>query len=307
MSMTTNSINRTCIGCKEIMPSRGELYRHYYVCEEHLNMFKGSPYEKRVREAYKRYNGDLKVLSTVCLGCYEHFPSRDNFYEHYRDCNEAKKVVKRPVGKEITRNKAVENTLKTCQACETTFASRNDLHRHYAICERNLEQYKGTDYYDQMKRLWDFCENDTHTIQTTCPGCYEKFKNHGELSRHRFVCDIWLTPSKAKQLLPDSAEYVKEKPIEKKVENSEKRIKEAPKSILKKTTIDPTPQIKEIPPEEPMSPKEEVVQESTQDNNLYVPIQIQEIFIEIHGKPYYVPMQVVKAVAYPVIEKTTTP
>lgn len=295
--MNTSSINRTCIGCKEILPSRGELYRHYYVCEDHLNMFKGSPYEQRVRQAYKRYNGDLKTLSTVCLGCYKHFPSRDNFYDHYRECNEAKKVVKRPVGKEVTHNKNIENTLKTCQACETTFASRNELHRHYAICERNLEQYKGTDFYDQMVKLWDFCENDTHTIQTTCPGCYEKFNNHGELSRHRFVCDIWLTPSKAKPM---------ETTVDKKVNAVPKKEEKALKPILKKTTIDPTPQVKEIPviPAIPDPQEEEESEKAPEDTNLYVPIQIQEIFIQIHGKPYYVPSQIVKAIAYPMVEKT---
>lgn len=285
MSLTTNSVNRTCIGCKEILPTRAELYRHYYTCEDHLKMFEGSPYEQRVREAYKRYNGDLETLSRVCLGCYKDLPSRDAFYNHYRTCEDAKKVIKRPAGKKPTRNKAMENTLKTCQACETTFASRNDLHRHYAICERNLEQYKGTDYYEQIIKHWEYCNHDTHTIQTTCPGCYEKFKNHGELSRHRFVCDIWLTPAKAKPLNPESTKA------------PEKQVP-PPKPILKKTTIDPTPQVKEIPQEEaPNTPT---------DNNMYVPIQIQEIFITIHGKPYYVPSQIVQAVAYPVVEKTTS-
>ncbi len=289
MSMITSSINRTCIGCKEILPTRAELYRHYYVCEDHLNMFKGSPYEKRVREAYTRYNGDLETLSTVCLGCYDHFPSRDAFYDHYRICKEAKKVVKRPAGKQVTQNKKMETTLKTCQACEITFASRNDLHRHYAICERNLEQYKGTDYYEQMIRLWDYCEHDTHTIQTTCPGCYEKFKNHGELSRHRFVCETWLTPSKAKP-----------------VDTVPKKQEKAPKPILKKTTIDPTPQVKEIP-SIPDPQVEEESEKAPEDTNMYVPIQIQELFIQIHGKPYYVPSQIVKAIAYPMVEKTEAP
>lgn len=322
MATLKESTNKTCIGCKQVMPSRNDLYKHYYVCESYLDIFRGSTYEINTREAYKRMNGDVDKLITTCIGCFTCFPDSESFFTHYTSCNKAKKIIKKPADKELYKN----NVLKTCQECGANCNTRNELRRHYMICDKNHELYKGTAYYTQIKAHLAYCKHNPSRIHQTCPGCQKTFHGFNELSNHRHVCSAWIQPGQEKQTQNKPGK--KEKPIQIRSPIQEQTIQE--KTIQEKTIQEQTikeqkkekgrrqqkekekPQNKQtIPQDIPVIQEKPILQEkSTHQEDVskqpysIIPVDIPEHFIKHNNMTYYVPAQKASIAAFPAVHAT---
>jgi len=341
----TDIIRRFCVGCQEQFATTFECTVHGITCEEHLHMFEGSVYEKKVRAMMAKHN-NAEIVARTCLGCERVCKNEKDFYSHWKQCEKAKSILKKPRGMVQTKNGAVLQKLHTCRGCKLTFQARNELHRHYCTCLKNLEFYKGTDYYNQQKTFLERMQYDPKKAESTCPGCYTVFSGHRNLSAHRFHCKDWIQVSKAQEVQDKSEEsYVEEmKPYmepehvsftslvqERKKNHAPTYInpKEASHSdfyigIVKPTTTPTTApimvsaetqtekpscikfgndQIKEIPNTESEEYKLEKAYEDSlcppsQPQPPTIPLQIQGMWVRMNDQVYYVPPQVVHAIAY---------
>ncbi len=203
-------IRRFCVGCQEQFATTFECTVHGITCEEHLHMFEGSVYEKKVRAMMVKHN-NAEIVARTCLGCEHVCKNEKDFYNHWKQCTKAKSILKKPRGMVQTNNGTALRKLHICRGCKLTFQARNELHRHYCTCIKNLEFYKGTDYYNQYKTFLERIQYDPKKAETTCPGCYSVFSSHRNLSAHRFHCTEWIQVSKAQEVQDKSEEtYVEE-------------------------------------------------------------------------------------------------
>ncbi len=192
----TEFVRRFCVGCQQTFDSTYECTIHGITCEPHLRMFEGSVYEKKVRAMMEKHQ-NAEIVARTCLGCEKICEDQPSFYKHWKRCDKAKRVLKKPRGMVQTENGTIRKTLETCRGCKQTFSSRNELHRHYCTCLKNLELFKGTDYYNQQKTFLERMAYDPKKAETTCPGCYNVFSSHRNLSAHRFHCTSWIQTSNA--------------------------------------------------------------------------------------------------------------
>ncbi len=196
-------IRRFCVGCQEQFATTFECTVHGITCEEHLHMFEGSVYEKKVRAMMAKHQ-NAEIVARTCLGCEHVCKNERDFYNHWKQCTKAKSVLKKPRGMVQTNNGTALRKLHTCRGCKLTFQARNELHRHYCTCLKNLEFYKGTDYYQQYKTFLERIQYDPKQAETTCPGCYAVFSSHRNLSAHRFHCTVWIQVSNAQEVQEDT-------------------------------------------------------------------------------------------------------
>ena len=203
----TEFVRRFCVGCQETFDSTYDCTVHGITCEPHLRMFEGSVYEKKVRAMMEKHK-NAEIVARTCLGCEKTCNDQPSFYNHWKKCEKAKSIIKKPRGMVKTENGTVLKTLQTCRGCKQTFPSRNELHRHYCTCLKNLELFKGTDYYNQQKTFLERMNYEPKKAETTCPGCYSVFSSHGNLSAHRFHCTTWIQVSDAKEIKEKSAKEI---------------------------------------------------------------------------------------------------